>query len=703
MATEDLKFRVLASVTGQGAIESFRKQVAGIGRDAGSVRNSVGSLTNGLKALAGAYVVNEAVQFGRSLIQTADSLDELSEKTGVAVSELAALSGAAQIEGISIDALGGLLRKLSIASVEAANGNRQLASTFKAIGVNVRDSGGGIKSAGELTRELADRFKNLKDGPEKAAIAIKLFGKSGSDIIPLLNKGSEEIDKFSLRIGDDFAARAGQFNDSIALIGIQLKNNLSEGIEAALPALQDILNVFLEAPAAAEDTVSTFEAIGEAIRVTAAVVNVFVEAFKQGLDTVIVLARTVGGAVANVFEQIGDAISTRAQQIKSLTSLNFDEASRLEDAFNARSIERARAAASERERLFSQLADRTEKRVDRTFAITDRLSQNSFLFGEGTTDEIRQRQRASTAPAPRVQGGGSVDSGSFGNSDTERDRIKEFIDQQKLETEQRRLALGDINLTRLELLKVTEARKIEADAIRQGKALNEEQRLALQEATVEIIAQREALIELERAQSRSFGAGAREFLRDYVEEATNTAAQVKQVFGTAFKGAEDALTSFVQTGKLDFKSLANSIIEDLIRIQIRRALAGAVSAASTAFAGFGATGFANGGIMTGEGQVPLQKYARGGVANSPQLALFGEGSMPEAYVPLPDGRRIPVAMEGQGGGSGPVNVTVVVNAQTGAQETEGSTGDARKLAQLVGNLVKNEIVNQKRPGGLLTA
>lgn len=54
--------------------------------------------------------------------------------------------------------------------------------------------------------------------------------------------------------------------------------------------------------------------------------------------------------------------------------------------------------------------------------------------------------------------------------------------------------------------------------------------------------------------------------------------------------------------------------------------------------------FANGGIMTPFGDVPLRKYANGGVATSPQLAVFGEGSMNEAYVPLPDGRSIPVTM-----------------------------------------------------------
>ena len=71
--------------------------------------------------------------------------------------------------------------------------------------------------------------------------------------------------------------------------------------------------------------------------------------------------------------------------------------------------------------------------------------------------------------------------------------------------------------------------------------------------------------------------------------------------------------------------------------------------------------FADGGVMTSGGPVPLRKYAGGGIANSPQLAMFGEGSKPEAYVPLPDGRRIPVAM--QGGTDRPI--VIHVNSSTG--------------------------------------
>ena len=67
--------------------------------------------------------------------------------------------------------------------------------------------------------------------------------------------------------------------------------------------------------------------------------------------------------------------------------------------------------------------------------------------------------------------------------------------------------------------------------------------------------------------------------------------------------------------------------------------------------------FANGGIMTALGPLPLRKYSQGGIANSPQTAIYGEGSSPEAYVPLPDGRSIPVSMRGNKGG-GTIHQTI---------------------------------------------
>jgi hypothetical protein len=116
-------------------------------------------------------------------------------------------------------------------------------------------------------------------------------------------------------------------------------------------------------------------------------------------------------------------------------------------------------------------------------------------------------------------------------------------------------------------------------------------------------------------------------------------------------------------------------------------------------------GFADGGVMTSAGPMGLRTYASGGIANSPQLALFGEGSRPEAYVPLPDGRSIPVTMSGGAGGGDVFNISVSVagaGAGTGAS-SQGDDPGGRDLGKAIANAVRMELLAQKRAGGLLDA
>ncbi len=110
-------------------------------------------------------------------------------------------------------------------------------------------------------------------------------------------------------------------------------------------------------------------------------------------------------------------------------------------------------------------------------------------------------------------------------------------------------------------------------------------------------------------------------------------------------------------------------------------------------------GFANGGIMTPMGPLPLNAYAGGGVASSPQVALFGEGRMPEAYVPLPDGRSIPVQMRGGGGGGNHfhMNTTIHHNGAPGFDPGEA----AREMHRQFQQMIDRRMIQLQRDGGLL--
>lgn len=103
------------------------------------------------------------------------------------------------------------------------------------------------------------------------------------------------------------------------------------------------------------------------------------------------------------------------------------------------------------------------------------------------------------------------------------------------------------------------------------------------------------------------------------------------------------------------------------------------------------------------GSEPLRRYATGGIANSPQIAMFGEGSRPEAYVPLPDGRRIPVAMDSpSAAGQGPLNIEITNNA-AGVEVVPRMTpqGVALIVQEIGAQMIKQN--NRQLPGMLSDA
>ncbi|MFZ1413663.1 MAG: phage tail tape measure C-terminal domain-containing protein, partial [Defluviicoccus sp.] len=96
------------------------------------------------------------------------------------------------------------------------------------------------------------------------------------------------------------------------------------------------------------------------------------------------------------------------------------------------------------------------------------------------------------------------------------------------------------------------------------------------------------------ATSREWHDGMSRALQDYADRATDAAANAEQVTTQAFAHMEDALVAFVQTGKMDFKGLADSIIADITRIAIRQAIIGPLAGAL-----FGTAGAAGGGLLDG--------------------------------------------------------------------------------------------------------
>src|SRR5258708_9621390 len=152
--------------------------------------------------------------------------------------------------------------------------------------------------------------------------------------------------------------------------------------------------------------------------------------------------------------------------------------------------------------------------------------------------------------------------------------------------EDEKFQISMIGRTVVEVQKLTAARKIELEAIRKEGEINAElfpeQFRAIVEAAKTAQKVSDDLIDSRREKERSWATGTKTAFDDYIEHATNAAEQSKMLFTNAFKGMEDALVSFAMTGKLDFRSFADSVVADLVRIQVRQALAGFASSTGLA-------------------------------------------------------------------------------------------------------------------------
>lgn len=188
------------------------------------------------------------------------------------------------------------------------------------------------------------------------------------------------------------------------------------------------------------------------------------------------------------------------------------------------------------------------------------------------------------------------------------------------------------------------------------------------------------ILEDQKKNNKSWKDGVTDALDDYHKKATDTYTQVKDMFSRSMGSMEDALVDFARTGKLSFSSLADSIINDMLRMVIQQQIT-----APLAHAMGGLFAFEKGGIMTPEGAVPLRAYSTGGIATSPQLALYGEGSMNEAYVPLPDGQNIPVVMTGGGNGA---------NVEINIENNTGNAISADKISEMTTTNQRGEQVHQ---------
>ena len=181
-------------------------------------------------------------------------------------------------------------------------------------------------------------------------------------------------------------------------------------------------------------------------------------------------------------------------------------------------------------------------------------------------------------------------------------------------------------------------------------------------------------------------------MQQYGKTVNDFGGQVGDIVTKSFRGMEDALMRFVETGKLGFRDFARSIIADMTRIAIRQAIIAPLMNRFSAGLGniFGPKNTDTSNVVA---NAVDDKLATGGPARRGGSYLVGERG-PELFTPNSSGTVTP---NHQLGGS----TSVVVNVDASGSSVEGDEDSAKQLGDMLAAAIQSELLREKRPGGLL--
>lgn len=282
-------FRLFGSifVDNEKANESISKteeKAEGLG---GKFVKGVGTAAKFGAAVAGASVVavGGMVALANKTGEAADFIDKLSERTGINREELQRWKYAAEQSGADVGKLEVGMKKLSQTMVDAGDGSKKSIEAFEALGISMDDLKG--KSPSETFDLVAKKLADMPDSAERNAAGNQLLGKSYTELMPLLNAGSDGMQALKDRAGElglvmsEEAVKANvKFGDTLADVKNSFGAIFMHISNEFLPVLQTVIDWILEHMPEIQAMLSTvFGIIGDLAKGAISVIKGLLEVF----------------------------------------------------------------------------------------------------------------------------------------------------------------------------------------------------------------------------------------------------------------------------------------------------------------------------------------------------------------------------------------------------------------------------------------
>ncbi|MDD3122637.1 MAG: hypothetical protein PHC62_03855 [Candidatus Izemoplasmatales bacterium] len=296
------------SDSAQKSISQTGEKAEGLGS---KLMSGIGTAAKWGAAIGGAAVVGATALYGvaTKATEAMDAIDKGSAKIGISKKAYQEWDYVLGQNGMSIDKLQVGMKTLVSKMDAVKSGNKDAAQTFSQLGISVTDSSGKLKSQEEMLNESLYALAGMENGTEKARLATELFGKSGVEMMPMLNGGAEGMKDLTKRahelglVVSDEAVDAGvvlgdtmdDVKDSIGMLVTKI------GI-SAMPMIQEFCDwIIAHMPEIQATFEVVFGAVSLIVQTTCDIITFVVTSIMEYIDSLNINWNEVFTTISQIF------------------------------------------------------------------------------------------------------------------------------------------------------------------------------------------------------------------------------------------------------------------------------------------------------------------------------------------------------------------------------------------------------------------
>lgn len=322
-----LKIRIGADVTeAQKGIEEIQgdmKDTASTAEGLSTKFSKIGTLLKtAFTAINVKKVAEEVVKLATDAASTTDHIDKMSQKIGISREAYQELDFVMSQSGTSVDSLQMGMKTLTAAMDNVKSGNKDVTDTFKKLGVEVTNSDGTFRSQEEVFFDTVTALQGVDDQTEKARLATELFGRTGSELMPLLNGAAGSMDEMrqqahdlGLVLDDDAIDSGVRLTDTIDQVKRAFGAVVTQLGVDLMPVIQTVLDWVIKHMPEIRSVVST--ALGVVKGVISALVGFIENVLSPALDAILTFTRdTVVPAIQKAWESFKSSVEIVFNAVK---------------------------------------------------------------------------------------------------------------------------------------------------------------------------------------------------------------------------------------------------------------------------------------------------------------------------------------------------------------------------------------------------